>query len=104
MRQRKRDPEKDLIGFLERLPVARVGVNNYTEVDRARDFIVTFKESDAGQRVLAQIAAMCDPFVSPNDPNLANKAIWAAAQRNVMAQIARAFVVREEKIDETPTD
>lgn len=93
MPRSKVDPEAELRAFLERLPIAKVGVNNYTAVDRARDFIATFQETESGRRVFAQISAFCDPFVGPNDPLLQQKAIWAAAQRQVLAKIMHAFIV-----------
>lgn len=101
-RRSKLDPERELIEFLERLPVARIGVNNYTRMDRARDFIATFQSDESGRRVFAQIAAICDPPLGPNDPNLPNKAIWAAAQRHVLAQIMHCFVTPEGEPDDVP--
>lgn len=92
------DQDKELVAFLERLGFARIGVNNYTRIDRARDFIATFRESESGRRVFAQICAMCDPHLGPNDPNMATKAIWNAAQRHVLAQILQAFAVPEEDL------
>lgn len=97
--------ERELVEFLERLPWTKVGRDNYTKTDQARDFIATFQESESGRRVFAQIQAMCDPHIGPQDADKPGKLAWAAGQRNVLAQIMYAMtmpgveLVKEEKPD-----
>lgn len=100
MPQRKASAaEAALVAFLDRLPMVRVGVNNYTKTDRARDFIATFRESESGRRVFAQIAAICDPYIGVQDADKPGKLAWAAAQRHVLAQIMHAMIAPQEDTD-----
>ena len=85
--------------FFERLPLARVGVNNYTRIDQARDFIATFRLSESGRRALAQINAFCDPYIGPQDADKPGRLAFAAGQRFVLAQIMRAMIPPEGGTD-----
>lgn len=93
------DAEREIVAFLERLPLARIGVNNYTRVDRARDFIATFTESESGRRVFAQISAMCDPRTGPKEAENHGLLAFNAGKRYVLAEIMHALVVPQEEID-----
>lgn len=61
----------DPVAFLERLGRSRVG-QNYTDIDRYRDFRQVFLESPGGRRVLWQLFEMANLFapvaVLPADP------------------------------------
>ena len=94
--------ERELAEFLERLPAARLGVDNYRRIDRARDFIATFRESESGRRVFTQIAAFCDPLSGPEQADSHGKLAHAAGRRYVMALIMQAFCVPQEEIDDRP--
>ena len=98
--------ERELVEFLERLPWVKVGRNNYTRIDQVRDFTATFQESESGRRVLAQIQAMCDTHIGPQDADKPGKLAWAAGQRHVMAQIMFAMNMPEAETikEEDKTD
>lgn len=60
----------DPIAFMERLSRSSVG-DNYTDMDRYRDFRRVFLDNTRGQRVLTQILHMGNVFLpisSPADP------------------------------------
>lgn len=93
----------EIIEFLAALPRVQVGVNNYTEKDRAADFIATFS-TDAGRRVLTQIALICDPPTTIADADKNGSLAWKGGMRRVMAEIQRCFVVREAPTKGEPDD
>ena len=89
--------QDDLIEFLQSLPRVRVG-QNYSEADRASDFIAVFSgNSDAAQggRVLAQLAEICDPMALPADADHHGTLAFKAGARYVFQRIQRCFVIRE---------
>jgi len=91
-----------LVDLLESLSPVRVG-DEYTEQDRARDFIAVFSatsDGEQGRRVLSQIAAMCDPNVSLPDADKHGTLAYKAGMRRVMQEIQLCFVVREAPLVE----
>lgn len=88
-RQRKRFSEADILALMEALPRVHLGTN-YSEADRARDFIETFT-TDAGHRVLAQITDYCSPAATPGDAEKPGRLAFKEGQRWVLAEIMRSF-------------
>ena len=87
--------ESELVEFLEQLPRARLGAN-YTETDRAADFLAVFNgESDSvrGQRVLAQIMDLCMPAPSPKIAESHGRLAFHEGMRWIGSQIMRSFVI-----------
>lgn len=93
----------DLVDFLESLPRVQVGRDGYEEKDRAADFITAFS-SEAGRRVLAQIALICDPPALLGDADRPGVLAMKAGMRLVMNHIQRCFVVRAPIVPETRQD
>lgn len=89
--------------MLESLPRIRVGHDGYEEKDRAADFIATFS-SVTGRRVLAQIAAICDPAIQIVDADKPGTLAFKAGMRRVMNEIQRCFVIRTPITMERTTD
>lgn len=75
--------------LFEQLPRVKLG-DEYTEEDRARDFIALFG-TERGQRVLAQITDFCQPFPTPNDADKAGRLAFKEGQRFVLLQLMRCF-------------
>lgn len=90
-RQRKRFSEADIVALFETLPVARLG-SEYTETDRAQDFIKTFTMNDEGKRVLAQISDLCNPNPAPSDADKPGRLAFKEGQRWVLGEIMRCFL------------
>lgn len=53
------DDEADISALIEALRPVKVGRNNYTELDRHRDFKAVFGSTE-GKRVLSQIIDFCE--------------------------------------------
>jgi len=70
----------------------------YTFDDEQRDFWACFN-TDAGRRVLARIAQVCDPTpIGPRDANDAGLMAFLAGQRWVMHEINRCLAGRGERV------
>lgn len=88
-RQKKRFSEAEVVAFFEKLPNARLGPG-YSEVDRAADFLEVFT-TEQGQRVLAQIADMCQPHPTPADSDKPGKLAFKEGQRWVLGSLMMCF-------------
>lgn len=88
--------------IFEQLPRVKVG-DEYTEDDRARDFITIFG-SERGQRVLSQIADFCQPFPTPQDADRPGRLAFKEGQRFVLGQLMRCFATgrRMPTIEDKP--
>jgi len=92
-RRRKPFSEAEIVALFEALPAARLGPN-YTEADRAADFIQTFTSTEHGQRVLAQISDLCNPHPMPSDADRPGRLAFKEGQRWVIGEIMRCFSLR----------
>lgn len=87
-----------VVALLEALP--RVLVRDegpYTAQDRANDFRSVFSGSssaDQGQRVLSQIAQICDPSPRRDDADHPGRLAFDLGKRRVMAEIMLCMVAR----------
>jgi len=91
LQKRSKEDNVDQIRELfERLPRLRVGTQ-YTEDDRARDFIGVFG-TEQGQRVLAQVADFCNPHPTPLDADKPGRLAFKEGQRFVLGQLMRCFL------------
>lgn len=72
----------------------------YTYVDRSRDFINVFS-TEAGQRVLSQVASICDPEISPMDADKHGTLAFKAGKRRVMHEIMACMIVKQPVVQET---
>lgn len=101
LRRRPRWRHSDeLVAFLRSLAPVRLG-DTYTEQDRAQDFMAVFNgnsTAEQGQRVLFQIATICDP-VRREDPDNHGALAYRAGMRRVMQEIQRCFVVNTARQD-----
>ena len=88
---------EDVLELLERLPSVRLGTE-YTETDRARDFLKVFT-TEEGRRVLAQLNLFCNPNPNPSDSDKPGRLAFKEGQRWVLAEIMRCFV-SQKKIPE----
>ena len=88
-RQKKRFSESEVVSFFERLPSTRLGPG-YSEIDRAADFVQVFT-TDQGQRVLAQIADMCNPHPTPADADKPGRLAFKEGQRFVLGGLMMCF-------------
>lgn len=102
---KKRPSNVDQVRELfEALPRYKLG-DEYTEEDRARDFISLFG-TEIGQRVLSQIADFCNPHPTPADADKPGRLAFKEGQRWTLGQLMRCFVSGrkipkiEEKADE----
>ena len=76
----------------------------YTFDDEMRDFRTVFG-TEAGRRVLARIAAICDPaLVGPHQAGEAGLLAFMAGMRYVMHEINRCFVGRGAPQQTTPQE
>ena len=111
LRRKARWRNKDhLLELLESLSPVQIG-DDYTEENRARDFIAVFSSSsdgEQGRRVLSQIASICDPKINPGDADKHGTLAFKMGMRRVMQQIQLCFVIREapfmEGWDDGPQD
>ncbi len=91
-----------MIDLLAALPRVALGINGYNEQARAADFMLVFS-SEAGQRVLSQIGAICDPLVRDSDLNNHGQLAAKEGRRQVLQEIQRCFVVKAPmSIEERP--
>lgn len=99
-----RRPFKDadldsVVELLETLP--RIHVTDggpYTFAARAQDFMAVFNghsTPEQGQRVLAQVAQICDPVSKIADADKPGTLAFKAGMRRVMAEIMLCMVTRE---------
>ena len=96
----------ELVDLLESLSPVRVG-DDYSEQDRASDFIAVFSgasNGDQGRRVLSQIAVICDPNIGLADADKHGVLAYKAGMRRVMKEIQRSFVVHETPLFEGKDD
>ena len=87
---------EDIIALFEALPAAKLD-ENYTETDRARDFLSVFNgasNAETGRRVLAQIANICQPYPSPLEADKPGRLAFKEGQRWVLGEIMRCFTIR----------
>lgn len=70
------DQANDIRALVEAIRFVKVGRNNYTKLDKYRDFNRTFHGTPEGQRVLAQIMDLCEGPVTSED-DLTNHALLA---------------------------
>lgn len=79
----------------EALPAVRANKDGpYTFDDERRDFWAVFN-TEAGRRVLARIAQVCDPMpISPRDASDPGLMAFMAGQRWVMHEINRCMAGR----------
>jgi len=101
-RQRKRFSVDDVVALFEELPRAQIS-DDYTEADRAADFIQTFT-TEQGRRVLSQVTDYCSPHPSPADADKPGRLAFKEGQRWVLGEIMRSFVTRRRipEIQENP--
>lgn len=87
---------EEIIAIFEALPTAKLG-NNYTDEDRARDFLAVFTGQsgpDEGRRVLVQLVDFCSPNPSPLNADKPGLLAFKDGQRWVMGELMRCFVSR----------
>ena len=101
VRRRRKSNVDEVTRMLKMLPrlIAREE-GPYTYVDRSRDFISVFS-TEAGQRVLSQIANICDPEISPTDADKPGTLAYKAGKRRVMQEIMVCMIVKKPVIQET---
>ena len=92
----------DLQELLASLPRNRVG-DNYTERDRAADFLAVFS-TEQGRRVLDQIVQICDPPSLLEDADKHGTLAFKAGRRRVLNEIQRCFVVKAAVVVEKTGD
>jgi hypothetical protein len=103
MRQETRPQKKfkvdQVVELLSAMPRVRASEQGpYTYKDRAADFLAVFNGSSSaeqGQRVLAQIAQICDPTPLPNDADKPGTLAYKTGMRRVMTEIMVCMAVKE---------
>ena len=96
------DPVVELFAALPRVKVSMDGP--YTYQDRASDFIAVFNgqsSPEQGQRVLAQIAQICDPVARRENADKPGTLAFEAGMRRVMAEVMLCMAVKEPVKAET---
>jgi hypothetical protein len=87
----------DIIDLLESLPNPRVGTNNYTEKDRAQDFLAVFtndSNSVQGRRVLSQLSTILNPASNVANADKAGTLAFNEGKRAAWQEVLRCFAVR----------
>lgn len=92
-RKYKVDQVVELLSTMPRVRVSEDGP--YTFKDRAADFIAVFNSTDQGQRVLSQIAQICDPIPREADADKPGTLAYKTGMRRVMAEIMLCMTVKE---------
>lgn len=88
-----------VIEVLTAMPRVRATENGpYTFQSRAADFIAVFNgasSAEQGQRVLSQIAQICDPLPKESDADKPGTLAYKTGMRRVMAEIMLCMAVKE---------
>jgi hypothetical protein len=95
-RKFKVDQVVELLSAMPRVRVSETGP--YTFKDRAADFIAVFNgasSAEQGQRVLSQIAQICDPVPKEQDADRPGTLAYKTGMRRVMAEIMLCMAVKE---------
>lgn len=96
-----------VIEVLSAMPRVRANENGpYTFQDRASDFIAVFNGASSaqqGQRVLSQIAQICDPAPQMADADRHGTLAYKTGMRRVMTEIMLCMAVKEPvKVEPNP--
>ena len=101
-RRYKTDQIVELMAAMPRIRATETGP--YTFKDRSNDFLAVFNGSSSpeqGQRVLSQIAQICDPVPVPTDADRPGTLAYKTGMRRVMTEIMLCMAVKEPVEKET---